>query len=128
MGKVIGIDLGTTNSCVAIVEKEHAVVIHNKEGARTTPSMVAWSEKGDIIIGVLARRQAVTNPTRTIYSAKRILGRKYDSKEMLKLFLSGQTMAEGQMQHAQSAPELDSMAMMMHAIAPYKAVVEESER
>ncbi len=75
MGKIIGIDLGTTNSCVAVMEGNEPVVIPNSEGARTTPSVVAFKKDGEKIVGAAAKRQAVTNPTQTIYSIKRFMGR-----------------------------------------------------
>jgi molecular chaperone DnaK len=78
MGKVIGIDLGTTNSCVAVMEGGEPKVIPNAEGFRTTPSVVAFSKSGERLVGLVARRQAVTNPKNTIYSIKRFMGRKYD--------------------------------------------------
>ena len=78
MGKVIGIDLGTTNSCVAVMEGGEPVVIANAEGFRTTPSVVAFSKSGERLVGLVARRQAVTNPTNTVYSIKRFMGRRYD--------------------------------------------------
>ena len=78
MGKIIGIDLGTTNSCVAVIEGGQPKVIENSEGARTTPSIVAYMEDGEITVGAPAKRQAVTNPKRTIYSIKRFMGRKFD--------------------------------------------------
>jgi molecular chaperone DnaK len=78
MGKVIGIDLGTTNSCVAVMEGGEPKVIANAEGFRTTPSVVALSKSGERLVGLVARRQAVTNPTNTVYSIKRFMGRKYD--------------------------------------------------
>ncbi len=78
MGKVIGIDLGTTNSCVAVMEGGEPKVIANAEGFRTTPSVVAFSKTGERLVGLVARRQAVTNPRNTIYSIKRFMGRKYD--------------------------------------------------
>ncbi|NOU27990.1 MAG: molecular chaperone DnaK [Polyangiaceae bacterium] len=78
MGKIIGIDLGTTNSCVAIMEGREAKVIVNEEGARTTPSVVAWDDKGEILVGQIAKRQAVTNPENTIFSAKRFIGRRFE--------------------------------------------------
>jgi molecular chaperone DnaK len=78
MGKIIGIDLGTTNSCVAVMEGNEPVVIPNSEGARTTPSVVAFKKDGEKIVGAAAKRQAVTNPTQTIYSIKRFMGRRYD--------------------------------------------------
>ncbi|MCC6642639.1 MAG: molecular chaperone DnaK [Deltaproteobacteria bacterium] len=82
MGKVIGIDLGTTNSCVAIMEGGSPVVIANAEGARTTPSMVAFTGSGERLVGQIAKRQAVTNPGRTIFAVKRLIGRKLDSEEV----------------------------------------------
>ena len=77
MSKVIGIDLGTTNSCVAIMEGGEARVIENSEGARTTPSIVAFADNGERLVGQAAKRQAVTNPTNTIYAVKRLIGRPY---------------------------------------------------
>src|SRR5258708_17788763 len=82
MGKIIGIDLGTTNSCVAILEGGVTQIIPNKEGGRTTPSVVAFTEKGERLIGQIAKRQAITNSANTIYAAKRLMGRKYDSPEL----------------------------------------------
>ena len=76
MDKVIGIDLGTTNSCVAVLEGDEAIVIANAEGARTTPSMVAFTGDGERLVGQAAKRQAVTNPQGTIYSIKRFMGRR----------------------------------------------------
>src|SRR6188768_3056008 len=76
--KIIGIDLGTTNSVVAIMEGKEAKVIPNQEGNRLTPSVVAFTDKGDVLVGDLARRQAVTNPKRTIYSIKRFMGRRHN--------------------------------------------------
>jgi len=78
MSKVIGIDLGTTNSCVAIMEGGEARVIENAEGQRTTPSVVAFADSGERLVGQAAKRQAVTNPTNTIYAVKRLIGRRYD--------------------------------------------------
>jgi molecular chaperone DnaK len=78
MSKVIGIDLGTTNSCVAIMEGKDVRVIDNSEGARTTPSMVAFSDSGERLVGQSAKRQAVTNPTNTLYAVKRLIGRRYE--------------------------------------------------
>jgi molecular chaperone DnaK len=78
MGKIIGIDLGTTNSVVAVMEGKEPKVIVNEEGARTTPSVVAWDDKGDILVGQIAKRQAVTNPENTVYSSKRFIGRRFD--------------------------------------------------
>src|SRR6186713_318603 len=76
--KIIGIDLGTTNSVVAVMEGKEAKVIPNAEGNRITPSVVAFTDKGDILVGEPARRQAVTNPKRTIYSIKRFMGRRHE--------------------------------------------------
>src|SRR5215510_11971814 len=78
MSKVIGIDLGTTNSCVALMEGKDVRVIENTEGARTTPSMVAFSDNGERLVGQSAKRQAVTNPSNTLYAIKRLIGRRYD--------------------------------------------------
>src|SRR5258705_6123902 len=77
MGKVIGIDLGTTNSCVAVMEGGDPKVIANAEGFRTTPSVVAFTKSGERLVGLVARRQAVTNPKNTVYSIKRFMGRKF---------------------------------------------------
>ena len=79
MGKVIGIDLGTTNSCVSVMEGGEPTVITNSEGARTTPSVIAFTDSGERLAGQVARRQAITNPERTIYAAKRLIGRKFDA-------------------------------------------------
>ena len=78
MGKVIGIDLGTTNSCVAVMEGGEPKVIANAEGFRTTPSVVGFAKSGERLVGLVARRQAVTNPTNTVYSIKRFMGRHFD--------------------------------------------------
>src|SRR5215813_7281610 len=78
MGKVIGIDLGTTNSCVAVMEGKAPKVIDNAEGMRTTPSIVAFSDDGERLVGQPAKRQAVTNPERTFFAVKRLIGRRYD--------------------------------------------------
>ena len=80
MGKIIGIDLGTTNSCVAVYEGGEPVVIPNPEGARTTPSVVAFSKTGERMVGQVAKRQAITNPDRTIISIKRHMGTDYKVK------------------------------------------------
>ncbi|CAG0928026.1 partial heat shock 70kDa protein 1/2/6/8, partial [Planctomycetaceae bacterium] len=82
MGKVIGIDLGTTNSCVAVIELGAPQVVPNREGARTTPSIVAFTEDGERLVGQIAKRQAITNPTQTIYAVKRLIGRKWDDAEI----------------------------------------------
>src|SRR3989339_425303 len=82
MAKIIGIDLGTTNSCVAIIEGGHPKVLENKEGMRTTPSVVAMSKTGERLVGMLAKRQAVTNPGNTLYSIKRLIGRRFSDPEV----------------------------------------------
>ncbi|MEJ7138413.1 molecular chaperone DnaK [Amphibiibacter pelophylacis] len=84
MGKIIGIDLGTTNSCVAVLEGKNTKVIENSEGARTTPSIIAYQEDGEILVGASAKRQAVTNPRNTLYAVKRLIGRKFAEKEVQK--------------------------------------------
>jgi molecular chaperone DnaK len=84
MSKVIGIDLGTTNSCVAIMEGKDVRVIENSEGARTTPSMVAFADNGERLVGQAAKRQAVTNPTNTLYAVKRLIGRRYEDPTVTK--------------------------------------------
>ena len=95
MGKVIGIDLGTTNSCVAIMDGSQPRVIENAEGARTTPSIVAFSDS-EKLVGQPAKRQAVTNPTNTVFGVKRLIGRRVDTpiwKKIRKIFLSTSLMA-----------------------------------
>ncbi len=84
MGKIIGIDLGTTNSCVAIMENGKTKVIENAEGTRTTPSIVAYMEDGEVLVGAPAKRQAVTNPKNTLYGVKRLIGRRFDEKMVQK--------------------------------------------
>src|SRR6187455_1298732 len=84
MAKIIGIDLGTTNSCVAVMEGNTTKVIENSEGARTTPSVVAYQEDGEILVGASAKRQAVTNAKNTLYAVKRLIGRKFEEKEVQK--------------------------------------------
>ncbi|MDP9933414.1 molecular chaperone DnaK [Variovorax paradoxus] len=84
MAKIIGIDLGTTNSCVSIMEGNTTRVIENSEGARTTPSIVAYQEDGEVLVGASAKRQAVTNPRNTLYAIKRLIGRKFEEKEVQK--------------------------------------------
>ena len=78
MGRIIGIDLGTTNSCVAIMEGNTTKVIENAEGARTTPSIVAYTDEDEILVGASAKRQAVTNARNTLYAVKRLIGRRFD--------------------------------------------------
>ncbi len=84
MSKIIGIDLGTTNSCVSVMEGNTTKVIENSEGARTTPSIIAYQEDGEILVGASAKRQSVTNPRNTIYAVKRLIGRKFTEKEVQK--------------------------------------------
>ncbi len=77
MGKAIGIDLGTTNCCVAVLEGGAVQIVPNKEGGRTTPSVVGFTDKGERLVGQIAKRQAVTNAANTVYAVKRLIGRKY---------------------------------------------------
>src|SRR3977135_2354386 len=84
MGRIIGIDLGTTNSCVAVMEGNTPKVIENSEGARTTPSIIAYQENDEVLVGASAKRQAVTNPKNTLYAVKRLIGRKFEEKEVQK--------------------------------------------
>ncbi len=84
MGKIIGIDLGTTNSCVAVMDGKEGRVIENSEGARTTPSMVAFTNDGERLVGQPAKRQAVTNPENTLFAIKRLIGRRYGDPEVEK--------------------------------------------
>ena len=83
-GTVIGIDLGTTNSCVAVMEGKTPRVIENSEGSRTTPSVVSFTSEGERLVGVLAKRQAVTNAQNTFYATKRLIGRRFDDAEAQK--------------------------------------------
>src|SRR5512138_3731584 len=82
MAKIIGIDLGTTNSCVAVVDVTTPQVIPNREGSRTTPSVVGFTEDAERLVGQIAKRQAITNPFNTIYAIKRVIGRKFVSDEV----------------------------------------------
>src|SRR5947207_5468419 len=84
MAKTIGIDLGTTNSCVAVMEGGKPKVIENSEGSRTTPSVVAYTDDGEVLVGAPAKRQAVTNAKNTIYAVKRLIGRRFEEKEVQK--------------------------------------------
>src|SRR5688572_23963534 len=81
MGKIIGIDLGTTNSVVAIMEGKEPKVIVNEEGDRLTPSVVAWDDQGEVLVGQIAKRQSITNPEGTVFSAKRFIGRRFEETE-----------------------------------------------
>jgi len=120
MGKIIGIDLGTTNSCVAVMEGGDPVVITNQEGSRTTPSVVAFTDKGERIVGQAAKRQAVTNSENTVYAIKRLIGRKFSSKEVqYDTTISPFKITEAANSDAQvtirdknySAPEISSMVL-----------------
>ncbi|NMC87233.1 MAG: Hsp70 family protein, partial [Candidatus Moranbacteria bacterium] len=82
MGKILGIDLGTTNSAMSVVSGGKPEIIENKEGSRTTPSMVAVSKAGERLVGLLAKRQSVTNPGNTLFSIKRLIGRAYNDREI----------------------------------------------
>src|SRR3970040_1214730 len=84
MGRIIGIDLGTTNSCVAVMENGKPKVIENAEGSRTTPSVVAYTEDDETLVGAPAKRQAVTNAKNTLYAVKRLIGRRFEEKEVHK--------------------------------------------
>ena len=84
MGRIIGIDLGTTNSCVAVMDGGEAKVLENAEGGRTTPSIVAYTEDGDVLVGAPAKRQAVTNPANTLFAVKRLIGRRFKDAEVVK--------------------------------------------
>ena len=84
MGKIIGIDLGTTNSCVAVLDGSDAKVIENSEGDRTTPSIIAYTDDGEILVGQNAKRQAVTNPQNTLFAVKRLIGRKFEDNVVQK--------------------------------------------
>ncbi len=81
MGKIIGIDLGTTNSCVAIMDGTKARVLENSEGDRTTPSIIAYTQDGETLVGQPAKRQAVTNPQNTLFAIKRLIGRRFQDEE-----------------------------------------------
>ncbi len=120
MGHVIGIDLGTTNSCVAVLDGDGAVVIANSEGARTTPSVVAFAEGGERLIGQIAKRQAVTNPGNTVYAVKRLMGRKFEDPHIQRLIATTPyeiTPSENEDAHVQvrgktySPPEISSMVL-----------------
>lgn len=91
MSKVIGIDLGTTNSCVAVMEGRNAKVIENSEGMRTTPSMVAFTESGERLVGQAAKRQAVTNPENTFFAIKRLIGRRFTDPMVKRTSISSRT-------------------------------------
>ncbi|MEE4246045.1 MAG: Hsp70 family protein, partial [Kangiellaceae bacterium] len=84
MGKIIGIDLGTTNSCVAVLDGKDTRVIENSEGGRTTPSIVAFTDDGETLVGQSAKRQAVTNPENTLFAVKRLIGRRFEDEVVQK--------------------------------------------
>ena len=84
MSKIIGIDLGTTNSCVAVVEGQQPKVIENSEGGRTTPSVIAYTDDDEVLVGTPAKRQAVTNPEKTLYAIKRLIGRRFNDEVVKK--------------------------------------------
>src|ERR1041384_7341166 len=118
MGRVLGIDLGTTNSCVAVVEGGEPVVIPNSEGGRTTPSVVAFTKSGERLVGQVAKRQAVTNPRNTVYSIKRFMGRKFSEVDREKTEVPYQVgpNPEGQVQvkideKAYTPPEISAMIL-----------------
>ena len=120
MGKIIGIDLGTTNSCVAVMEGNDPVVIANQEGNRTTPSVIAFTESGERLVGQTAKRQAITNPENTVYAVKRLIGRKFSSKEVqYDITISPFKISEAKNGDAQvtirgkdySTPEISSMVL-----------------
>ena len=117
MAKIIGIDLGTTNSCVAVVDVTTPQVIPNREGSRTTPSVVGFTEDGDRLVGQIAKRQAITNPYNTVYAIKRLIGRKYDSDEVAraKQVLPYQIVAasNGDIRDREYSPEETSAFVLM---------------
>ena len=84
MGRIIGIDLGTTNSCIAVMDGGEAKVLENAEGGRTTPSIIAYTEEDEVLVGAPAKRQAVTNPKNTLYAVKRLIGRRFKDAEVAK--------------------------------------------
>lgn len=121
MGKIIGIDLGTTNSCVSVMEGGDPIVIANQEGNRTTPSMVAFTDSGERLIGQTAKRQAVTNPENTVYAIKRLVGRKFSSEEVQRdIPITPYKITEAKNRDAQvtirdknySTPEISSMVLV----------------
>src|SRR6266487_3571420 len=117
MAKIIGIDLGTTNSCVAVMEGGEPKVIANEEGGRTTPSVVAFTKTGERLVGQVAKRQAITNPENTIYSIKRFMGRRFDevSEEMkmvpYKVVKSGDHVAVVAQGKEQTPPQISAMIL-----------------
>ncbi|MFA6159811.1 MAG: Hsp70 family protein, partial [Parcubacteria group bacterium] len=128
MSKILGIDLGTTNSAMAIVEGGSPTIIENKEGARTTPSMVAISKSGERLVGLLAKRQAVTNSGNTLYSIKRLIGRGFEDEEVqrdLKLLPYKIIKANGGVKVAMSDKEYTPQEISAMILAKLKADAEE---
>src|SRR6478752_371205 len=117
MAKIIGIDLGTTNSCVAVMEGGEPKVIANEEGGRTTPSIVAFTKTGERLVGQVAKRQAITNPENTVYSIKRFMGRRYDevTEEMkmvpYKVVRQGDHVAVVAQGHEYTPPQVSAMIL-----------------
>jgi molecular chaperone DnaK len=126
MGKIIGIDLGTTNSVVAIMEGKEPRVIVNEEGHRTTPSVVAWDKNDNILVGQVARRQAITNPEKTIYSVKRFMGRSYDEsrEDMSRLPYKLERGANGRAEVAISGKKYSPPDISAHVLMKLKAAAE----
>src|SRR5262245_62919551 len=106
MGKILGIDLGTTNSCVAVLEGTSVQIVPNSIGGRTTPSIVAFTDKGDRLLGQIAKRQAVTNAANTVYAVKRLMGRGVDSPEVQRL--------RGFLPYALGASEKGDVRVIVH--------------
>src|SRR5271163_1647836 len=123
MAKIIGIDLGTTNSCVAVMEGGEPKVIPNEEGGRTTPSVVAFTKSGERLVGQVAKRQAITNPENTIYSIKRFMGRRFDevSEEMkmvpYKVKAQGEGVAVLAHEKKYTPPEISAMILQKLKLA-----------
>ena len=127
MAKIIGIDLGTTNSCVAVLEGGTPKVIENSEGARTTPSIIAYMEDGEILVGAPAKRQAVTNPKNTLYAVKRLIGRKFEEdavqKDINLIHLSSYVAAWGlNLRFSSHKVLLVSIANHAHPCPPFSPV------
>src|SRR3989339_772589 len=128
MSKILGIDLGTTNSAMAVVEAGSPKILENKEGARTTPSMVAISKSGERLVGLLAKRQAVTNPENTLFSIKRLIGRAFTDEEVqrdLKLMPYKIVKANGGVKVVMSGKEYSPQEISAMILAKLKADAEE---
>src|SRR5665647_956853 len=128
MSKILGIDLGTTNSAMAVVEGGSPSIIENKEGARTTPSMVAISKNGERLVGLLAKRQAVTNPENTLFSIKRLIGRAFTDEEVqrdLKLMPYKIVKADSGVKVAMSGKEYTPQEISAMILGKLKADAEE---